>query len=212
MCLELWIRSFPCGRNTFCFALMWPFAVDWAYSIKYLSIWVWWDTAVMVSNTDIRAQFPRGKRAAIVRCYPGFFPLCAVILCFRNPPNSDMDCRIFNLIILMCAYTHGGWAHRWVSRTFWLWKTRTFFLCSWRGWNLCSLDLELMLYQLSHPVTPCSYDTFIHLVFCLVAESVIVRHALTRLRVSCRSCSRDHNSRWRLLKILDRSKNSLIQW
>ena len=30
MCIKYWIRIFTCGRNTFCFALIWPFAVDWA--------------------------------------------------------------------------------------------------------------------------------------------------------------------------------------
>ena len=54
--------------------------------------------------------FPQGKRAAIV---PFFFFLCAVFLCFHNPPNSDMDYSIFNrrtwsFLNLMHAYTHGG--------------------------------------------------------------------------------------------------------
>ena len=40
--------------------------------------------------------FPRGKRAAIVRCYP-IISLCAMFSCFRNPPNTDMDCRVFNV-------------------------------------------------------------------------------------------------------------------
>ena len=31
---------------------------------------------------------------------------------FRNPPNSDVDYRIFNVSILLRAYTHGVWAHR----------------------------------------------------------------------------------------------------
>ena len=37
MRIEQWIRIFTCGRDIFCFALIWPFAVDWAKNIKYLS-------------------------------------------------------------------------------------------------------------------------------------------------------------------------------
>ena len=48
---------------------------------------------------------------------PGFFS------CFRNPPNSEMDYRTFNVpcgvVILTRANTRGGWAHRQrVSTTF----------------------------------------------------------------------------------------------
>ena len=54
-----------------------------------------------------------------------------VFSCFRIPTKFNMDYMIFNIrtyvrtyvIILMCAYTHGGWAHRqWVSTTFLTWK------------------------------------------------------------------------------------------
>ena len=46
---------------------------------------------------------------------------CWVFSCFCNPPNCDMDYRIFNLrmwsFVCMCIDT-GGWAHRRVSTTF----------------------------------------------------------------------------------------------
>ena len=89
-----------------------------------------------------------------------------VFSCFRNPPNFDMDYRIFNvltwsfyMIILKHDYTHRGWAHQqWVSTTC---LTRNnshkFVLCSWRSSNSgrwCHKTLSPMLYQLSHPLTP----------------------------------------------------------
>ena len=47
----------------------------------------------------MRDVFPRGKRAALVRRYPAVasFSLCAVFSCFHNPPNSDIDYRVFNV-------------------------------------------------------------------------------------------------------------------
>ena len=38
---------------------------------------------------------PWGKPAATELHYPAY-GACWVFLCFHNPPNSDMDCRIFN--------------------------------------------------------------------------------------------------------------------
>ena len=47
---------------------------------------------------------------------------CWVFSCYRDPPKSDMDYRIFNVRTrssYACVYTHGGWAHRQrVSTTF----------------------------------------------------------------------------------------------
>ena len=40
--------------------------------------------------------FPRGKPAATESCYPTY-GACWVFLCFNNPPNSDMNHRIFNM-------------------------------------------------------------------------------------------------------------------
>ena len=106
--------------------------------------------------------FPWGKRAAIVPRYPViFFLLSAVFSFFRNPPNSDMDYRSFNVrtwpllwvrIRMGVGHTDNESALHSDSE-----KLSQFVLaCSWRGRgsNLWSLDLELMLYQLSHPVTP----------------------------------------------------------
>ena len=43
-----------------------------------------------------------------------FFCACWVYLCFRNPPNSDRDYRIFNVRTwsFLCMYTHSGRTHR----------------------------------------------------------------------------------------------------
>ena len=61
-----------------------------------------------------------------------FFSACWVFSCFRKPPDSDMDYRIFNVVMVfrMRAYTHGGWAHRQRISTFWLWKTHKYFYCA----------------------------------------------------------------------------------
>ena len=63
-----------------------------------------------------------------------FFSACWVFLCFRNPPNSNMEYRdLYQVytIILACAYTHRGWAHWQESaQHFWSpssWKSK-------RGW------------------------------------------------------------------------------
>ena len=37
--------------------------------------------------------------------------LCVVFSCFRNPPNSDMDYRIFNVRTFLCVRTHTGVGH-----------------------------------------------------------------------------------------------------
>ena len=67
-------------------------------------------------------------------CFVVCFFLCAVFSCLLNPPNSDMDYRIFNtayVIILMGAYTPRGWTHRQQIRaTFLLGKTLTNCSCA----------------------------------------------------------------------------------
>ena len=62
--------------------------------------------------TENSGYFPLGKRAAIVRNYP--FPpppLCAVFSSFRNPPNTDMNYRIFNVRTFLCVRIHTGVGH-----------------------------------------------------------------------------------------------------
>ena len=88
--------------------------------------------------------FPRGKRAALpslgtTQCFCFF--LCAVFLCFRNPANSDMDCRIFNVrtFLRVCIHT-GVWGtpttiqHKILTRK----NSHRFVLCSGRDSNLWS--------------------------------------------------------------------------
>ena len=77
-----------------------------------------------------------------------FFFLCAVFLCFRNPPNS-MDYRIFNVrtYVLMRAYTHGRWGTPTMSQHNILTRKNSlkFFLCSrWESnlWSWNPLDFE----------------------------------------------------------------------
>ena len=98
-----------------------------------------------------------GKASGQSTALPSFCPLCAVFSCFRNPPNSYKDHRIFNVrtwsLVCVRVYTRGlgiptTSQHNILTRE----NSHNFVLCSRRGSNLGSLDLELMLNQLSHPV------------------------------------------------------------
>ena len=67
------------------------------------------------------------------------FSVCWVFLCFRNPPNSDMDQRI----VLVRACTQGGWAHRKrVSITFLTRKNSQIFLALLTGFKPSSFGSE----------------------------------------------------------------------
>ena len=90
---------------------------------------------------------------------PSFFPCVQCFSCFHNPPNSDIDYRIFNMRMwsFLCVHIHTGGLgtltaslHNILTRK----NSHKFFLCLGQGVNLWSYDLESMLYQLSHPVTP----------------------------------------------------------
>ena len=89
------------------------------------------------------------------------YSACWVFTCFCNPPNSDMDYRIFNVRTwsFLCVRIHMRVGHtdRKSARCFWLGGGLSkFFMCSWR-------DLKLghrspTPYQLSHPATPEAVD------------------------------------------------------
>ena len=51
---------------------------------------------------------PRGKPAATESRYPTY-RVSGCFSVFYNPPNSDMDCRIFNVRtdVIACDYTRG---------------------------------------------------------------------------------------------------------
>ena len=68
------------------------------------------------------------------------FSECWLFLCFRNPPNSDMDYRIIivHTWSFLCVRIHMGVRHTdsESAQHFWL------FLCSWWDSNLGPLHLE----------------------------------------------------------------------
>ena len=73
---------------------------------------------------------------------------CWVFSCLCNPPDSDMDYRIFNVStrLFLCVHIHTGEHRLRVSTTF-LTRRKNLTMCSWRrrGSNLRSfgsLDLE----------------------------------------------------------------------
>ena len=103
--------------------------------------------------------------AAARRALPSPASACWVFLCFRNPPNSNMDYRIFNVRIwsFLCVRTHTGVGH--TNNELALGKTDNFFLCSWWRWNLGSLDFESDAVPIEPPHHP-FYCTEVHLSFC----------------------------------------------
>ena len=80
------------------------------------------------------------------------YSACWVFICFHNPPNSDMDYRIFNvrtcLFLCVRAHVHTGVGHTdcETAQRFWL---TILCVCSWR-----MRGANPTLYQLSHPVSP----------------------------------------------------------
>ena len=101
--------------------------------------------------TRVSLQQLQEQRYAVLQVHAGSFHVFVIHPTLRNPPNSDMDYRIFKrayVIILMRACTHRGLGtHRQrvstnISDSEKL--PHKFFLCSWRRWgsNLRSLDFE----------------------------------------------------------------------
>ena len=94
-----------------------------------------------------------------------FFSACWVFLCFRNPPNSDVDYRIFIARDHSCAcvYTRGlhGHTDSESAQHVWLGRTHKLFLYSWRDSKLRPLDPRPTLYQLSHHVTNVHTEMFV---------------------------------------------------
>ena len=70
-----------------------------------------------------------------------FFSACWVVSCFHNPPNHDMDYRIFIIHAYVSILVSVCWAY-WqrVGTTFWLGKTLTNFTCAPDG--IWPLDLK----------------------------------------------------------------------
>ena len=104
-----------------------------------------------ISSMGSSSRFSQGKPAATESRYPTITNLsaCWSFSCFHNPPNSDMDCRIFNvrtsLFVFVRVHTGVGHTGSESAQHFWLGKnSHKFVLCSWRrrDSNIRSLDLE----------------------------------------------------------------------
>ena len=105
-----------------------------------------------------------GKTTAVTRAaLPSHTSACWVFSCFRNPPNSDMDYRIFNVCMrsFLCVHIHTGVGDTDESaQHFWLGKTLTNFSCAHDTDRVRTSGLWIsspMLSLLSHPVTPLLY-------------------------------------------------------
>ena len=81
-----------------------------------------------------RIQQPQEQRYPVLQVHAGRD--CS---CFRNPPNSDMEYRIFivrtrSFLCVRVGFTRGGWAHRQrVSTTFLTRKNWFCFSCALDG-------------------------------------------------------------------------------
>ena len=123
----------------------------WAESFAGCCQWALLDVQIMIllfPFTVHKYIYP-----PVSKMHAGFFSW------FRNPPNPNMDCRIYNVrayvIILVRAYTRGrglGTHRQRASTTF---VTRNCFLYSWRDSNLGHLDLECDALPIEPPRHPC---------------------------------------------------------
>ena len=83
-----------------------------------------------------------------------------MVSCFRNPPNSDMDCSIFKVRTFLCASIHTGAVHtdnesaqHFDSEK----NSHKFCLCSGRDsilWSWNPLDIEADAIQIEPPRIP----------------------------------------------------------
>ena len=106
--------------------------------------------------------FSRGKRAAIVRPYHFFlllffFPVCSVFcasITHQTMTWSTGSLTCIRAQSYACVYAQGlGTPTVSQHNIFTQKNSHKLFLCSGQGLNLWSLNLESMLYQLSHSVT-----------------------------------------------------------
>ena len=133
------------------------FAVDWALKTNYLSHWSQNHTSshvLMTKMYDSLSKFYEtfffihciipfgkfgpphlGKTTTAERvALPSPTSACRVFSCFRNPPNSDMDYRIFNVSTwsFVCLRIHTGVEHTdsESAQPLWLGKTITNISCA----------------------------------------------------------------------------------
>ena len=103
-----------------------------------------------------RPPYPSKATAAARAALSSAISACFIFLCFHNPPNSDMDCRIFNVRTwsFLCVRIHTGIRHTDESaQYFWLEKTLTIVSCVPDRVRILGLWISSpALYQLSHPV------------------------------------------------------------
>ena len=108
-----------------------------------------------MQRTGNSGCFPCGKRAAIVRRYTVFY--ISSVQCFHVSiihqtltwTTGSLSCVRDHSFACICTRGLGTLTSQ---QNLTLKNSRKFLLCSEQGSNLWSLDLESMLYQLSHPI------------------------------------------------------------
>ena len=108
-----------------------------------------------------------GNASSHSTALPSFvFSLCAIFSCFRNPPSSDIDYRIFNVRTFLCVRIHTGVGHTD--------KESAYLRCTYGGYLRCTYGGYLR----------CTYGgylrcTYIHLI---LGRSVHLQQEGRRLR------------------------------
>ena len=90
-----------------------------------------------------------GKPAATESCYPTY-SLCWVFKSFHNPPNSDMNYRVFNMHTDVCMRFSLGGCTDTIRESAVKVDSGRKILCHSGESNLCQRHGGLMLYQLSY--------------------------------------------------------------
>ena len=114
--------------------------------------------------TRVRLHQPhQEQRYPALQVHAGSFRVSVI---HRNPPNYDMDFRIFNVrtwSFFLCVRRplHTGVGHTDESAHFWLRKTLTNLSCAPDGVGTSGLWISSpTIYQLSHPAIPCSGERY----------------------------------------------------
>ena len=107
--------------------------VDCDRSLKMADLFIFYILYTLLSLSGNSGRLYLGKTTAAERAaLPRPTGACWVFLCFRNPPDSDMDYRIFNVITwsFWCVRIHTGVWHtdNESAQHIWLWKTITIFV------------------------------------------------------------------------------------
>ena len=128
------------------------FAVDWSLKTNYLSIVLPYTLLSFCWNSGRLTQY-NSRKSSATQFYKYMLGLSVFV---RNPPNSDMDYKSFNVRTwpFLCMRIHTGVGHtkNESAQHFWLGKTLTNCSCAPDGFRTSGLSISTpTLYDSSHP-------------------------------------------------------------